>query len=308
MSDPVVETNRLTRYFGQRAAVRDLTMAIPRGSVFGFLGRNGSGKSTTLRILLGLLEPTRGSAKLLGHDCTALPPGVRGRIGYMAEGHPVYGWMRVDECGEFQSRFFPTWNERIFRSVTGHFGLRGGAHAKDLSRGERAGLCLALTLAPEPELLVLDEPALGLDPIARRSLLESMIYVTRNQERTILFSSHLLSDVERVADHIAILDDGVLRAQCSLSVFQQRVKRYLLRYDRQPPVLPEIPGLLRALRTDSELRLTVVNMNGDANGVLGNLGAASIEELPISLEEAFIDYLDDREEKSFFLSDIKDTP
>ena len=100
--------------------------------------------------------------------------------------------MRVDECSWFQSRFYPSWNKRVFRAVADHFRLSERAKVKDLSRGERAGLCLALTLAPEPELLVLDEPALGLDPVARRSLVESMIYVTRNRDRTILFSSHLL--------------------------------------------------------------------------------------------------------------------
>lgn len=140
--------------------------------------------------------------------------------------------MTVKECAAFQSRFYPNWKPKVFDSIVGHFGLPPDAVVKDLSRGERAGLCLALTLAPDPELLILDDPALGLDPVARRSLLESMIYLTRRSDRTILFSSHLLADVERVADFIAILDQSVLRASCSLDTFRDRVRQWVLYFPR----------------------------------------------------------------------------
>ena len=173
---PVIRTQGLTRYFGARPAVYELNLEVPRGGVFALLGRNGSGKTTTIRMLLGLLAPTRGGGTILGYDIRALPPEARARIGYLTEEHQLYGWMSVRECGEFQSRFYPTWNEKIFRGIIGHFGLRPTARVKSLSRGERAGLCLALTLAPEPELLILDDPAMGLDPVARRSLIESMVY------------------------------------------------------------------------------------------------------------------------------------
>ncbi|MGO9585419.1 MAG: ABC transporter ATP-binding protein, partial [Limisphaerales bacterium] len=188
----VIRTRGLTRYFGARPAVYDLNLEVPRGCVFAFLGRNGSGKTTTIRMLLGLLEPTRGEGNILGHDIRSLPPEARARIGYLTEEHQLYGWMSVKECGEFQSQFYPRWNEKVFRGVIGHFSLKPTARVKDLSRGERAGLCLGLTLAPEPELLILDDPALGLDPVAHRSLIESMIYLTRRSDRTIFFSSHQL--------------------------------------------------------------------------------------------------------------------
>ena len=173
-----------------------------------------------------------------------------------------------------------------------------------MSRGERAGLCLALTLAPEPELLVLDDPALGLDPVARRSLLESMIYVTRREDRTIFFSSHLLSDVERVADRIAVLDHGVLRANCTVETFRERVRQLLLTFDGPPPPVPKVPGLLHAFRRDDQITLTIVNYDADAERALATLGAKTIEQIPISLEDAFIGYLSDRGEKSFFLDKL----
>ena len=304
----VIRTRGLTRYFGAKPAVYDLSLEVPRGCVFAFLGRNGSGKTTTIRMLLGLLEPTRGEGSILGHDIRALPPEVRARIGYLTEEHQLYGWMSVRECGEFQSRFYPRWNEKIFRGVIGHFNLKPAARMKDLSRGERAGLCLGLTLAPEPELLVLDDPGLGLDPVAHRSLMESMIYLTRRSDRTIFFSSHQLADVERVADCVAILDRSVLRACCPLEKFQASVRQVRLRFSVAPPALPKIPGLLQAIRTKNELRVTCVHYNGEAEKILRALSPVEMEMVPLGLEDAFISYLGERGEKSFILSETEAQP
>ena len=301
---PVIHTRGLTRYFGGRPAVYDLSLEVPRGCVFAFLGRNGSGKTTTIRMLLGLLRPTRGEGSILGYDIQALPPEARARIGYLTEEHQLYGWMTVQETGQFQAGFFSRWNEKVFRGVTGHFGLKSEARVKDLSRGERAGLCLALTLAPDPELLVLDDPALGLDPVARRSLVESMIYLTRRDDRTIFFSSHQLADVERVADYIAVLDHSVLRACCSLETFRNSVKEVRLRFSGTPPALPPIPGLLQAYRSEGELRLICVHYNGSGEQALRKLAPAELELAPITLEDAFISYLSERGEKSFILSEM----
>ena len=302
----VIETHNLTKYFGARKAVDALTMAVPRGSVFAFLGRNGSGKTTTIRMLLGLTEPTRGSSRILGHDSQSLPPEVRARIGYMSESHSLYDSLTVRQNGEYQSRFYPRWNERIFQAVIGHFRLDPRTKAGQLSRGERAGLALAITLAPEPELLVLDDPAIGLDPVARRSLLESMIYVTRGSNRTIFFSSHLLEDVERVADHLAILDHSVLRACCPVETFRSHVKQFLLRYAANaapPSTVPALPGLLHARRSLGELRLTIASTGKTTHEALRSLGAVSIEETPVAFDDALIGYLGDRGEQGFFLED-----
>jgi ABC-2 type transport system ATP-binding protein len=305
---PVIRTRGLTRYFGAQPAVYELNLEVPRGGVFALLGRNGSGKTTAIRMLLGLLEPTRGDGTILGYDIRALPPEARARIGYLTEEHQLYGWMSVRESGEFQSRFYPAWNEKIFRAIIGHFGLRPAAQVKSLSRGERAGLCLALTLAPEPELLILDDPAVGLDPVARRSLIESMIYLTRRSDRTIFFSSHQLPDVERVADYIAVLDHAVLRAACPLETFRNSVRQVRLRFPGTPPPLPKIPGLLQAVRSEGELRVTCVHFNGATETALRGLAPAQMEPVPLSLEEAFISYLGDRGEKSFILSETEAQP
>jgi ABC-2 type transport system ATP-binding protein len=299
---PVIDLKRLTKYYGKRLIVQDLTLAVPRGCIYGFLGRNGMGKTTTIRIFLGLEDATRGGGRVFGEESAALRPETRARIGYLPEGHHVYGWMTVKECGQFQARYYPKWNQDIFEAVLTHFRLTSGMKAGNLSRGQRAGLCLALTLAPEPELLVLDDPALGLDPVARRSLLQSMLYVTRRADRTIFFSSHLLSDVERVADRIAVLDGGVLRADCTVDAFRQNLRHFVLKFRETPPAAPDLPGLLQSFRTDRELTVTVANATPDLEARLAALQPESIEPVAMTLEDAFISYVGERGEKTFFMN------
>ncbi|MGC1479526.1 MAG: ABC transporter ATP-binding protein [Chthoniobacterales bacterium] len=301
----VIEIDRLTKYFGQREIVRDLSLSVEPGTIYGFLGRNGMGKTTTIRVLLGFEEPTRGSTRVLGEDSRHLRPETRARIGYLPEGHHVYGWMTVAECGKFQSSFYKSWNPDIFEAVISHFRLSPKTKAGHLSRGQRAGLCLALTLAPEPELLILDDPALGLDPVARRSLLQSMLYVTRGPNRTILFSSHLLSDVERVADRIAILDGTALRADCTIEHFRSRLRHVVLRFRSLPPPTPDIPGLLESFRTDTELVLTLANPPEDLDARLAALDPESIEPVAMTLEDAFISYVGEHGEKTFFTRELQ---
>jgi ABC-2 type transport system ATP-binding protein len=242
---------------------------------------------------------------ILGYDSTALPPSVRARIGYMAENHPVFGWMRVEQCARFQRSFYAHWNQDIFAAVIDHFSIDPRTKAGHLSHGQRAGLCLAMTLAPEPELLVLDDPDTGLDPVARRALLEAMLYFTRSGDRTIFFSSHLLDDVERVADHIAVLDRSVLRACANVETLRDRVRQFSVRFPGSPPQsLPAIPGLLQIARHDNELALVVANPNKQMHKQLDSLGALAVDEQPISLEDALIAYVGRRGEKSFLLKNL----
>jgi ABC-2 type transport system ATP-binding protein len=174
-----------------------------------------------------------------------------------------------------------------------HFRLQAKMKAGHLSRGQRAGLCLAMTLAPEP------------DPVARRSFLQSMLYVTRQANRTILFSSHLLSDVERVADRIAVLDGGGLRADCTVELFRESLRHYVLKFKTTPPPAPEIPGLLESFRTDSELALTFANATPETEAQLAALHPEFIEPVEMTLEDAFVSYVGERGEKTFFMREVE---
>ena len=304
MVDAVITANGLTKYFGRHCAVDEVSFAVPRGSVTAFLGRNGSGKSTTLRMLLGLLEPTRGSSTILGQDSQAIPPAERARIGYLAENHPVVGWMTVQEASRYQAAFFPKWNQKIFDATVDHFGLQRKAKAGSLSRGQRAGLALALTLAPEPELLVLDDPALGLDPVARRTLLESILYITRTPHRTVLLSSHMLDDIERVADYLLILDRSTLRAACSVEEFRGRIAQYQMTFSTTPPPLPPLSGLLDMLCVNNTLRVTVANPPADLEAQFAALNPLEMERQPVNFVEAVTAYMSDHRNRGFFFEQL----
>ncbi|QDU79791.1 ABC transporter ATP-binding protein YtrB [Polystyrenella longa] len=295
MTEYVLQTDRLTRYFGSKCAVNELSLSVPRGGVFALLGRNGAGKTTAIRMLMGFLQPTRGTATILGTDCSNLTPAIRGRIAYVAEGHFLYKWMTIAQLEQFQKNAALRWNQKLFRAVLDHFALDEKMKAGALSRGQRAGVCLALALAPEPELIILDDPTIGLDPVARRALVEAMLMVTQNRDRTILFSSHQLDDVERVADWIAIMLEGDLRVCCTPDEFRDRLSRWVLKFDDGgPPSLEEIPELVHEMRFPNELHLTLANASPETISKLQTLATRSCEQLPLNLENGVIDYLSDK--------------
>ncbi|MCA9042150.1 MAG: ABC transporter ATP-binding protein [Planctomycetaceae bacterium] len=304
MAEFVLETDRLTRYFGSKCAVNQLSLKVPRGGVFALLGRNGAGKTTAIRMLLGFLEPTRGTAQILGTDCAKLTSEIRGRVAYVAEGHFLYKWMTIAELEQFQKESAPRWNQKLFRAVLDHFALDEKQKAGSLSRGQRAGVCLALALAPEPELIILDDPTIGLDPVARRALVEAMLMVTQDRTRTILFSSHQLDDVERVADWIAIMLNGELRVCCTPDEFRDRLSRWVLKFDDTPPFIDNIPELIHQMRFPNELHLTLANANAETINRLQELATRGCEQISLNLENGVIDYLSDKSRSGSLLQSV----
>lgn len=285
-----IETDKLTRYYNGRCAVDQVTLRIPEGCVYGLLGPNGSGKTTTIKMMLGLLKPTRGTARLLGHDSTRLPPKLRDRIGYVAEGHELYRSATIRDLAEFQSAFFSRWNGRSFKQMLDHFRLLPKQRIRQLSNGQRAQVSLALTLACEPDLLIMDDPTLGVDPVIRRRFLESMIQLISQSGRTVLFSSHVLADVERVAQRIGILTFGVFRVDCTLTEFKQKLRRIRVVFDSAVPPLLDLPGLVWLQLTGRECILTIAHYDGTHETALRQRGARVIEPLESTLEDLFIDY------------------
>lgn len=282
--------DRLTQYYGWHKALDTLSLTVPRGEIVALLGRNGAGKTTAIKCLLGFLEPTRGTASILGHDARALPPSVRNRIGYVAEGQELVGWMSVRALVEFQHATFDTYDKDLCFTHLKRLGLPLDRRAGELSRGMRAQLALALAVAQRPEVIVLDDPAMGLDAVVRREFLEVMIDLIQEEGRTLLFTSHILSDVERVCDRVAILDGGVLRVDAPLDTVKDRVRRYRARFAETAPPAPSLPGLVRARRMGRELVLTVVDGNGKVEEACTKLGATEVENERLSLEDLFVDY------------------
>jgi len=292
MNEIVLETVGLTKYYGQRLAVDHLDLQIPRGCVCGFVGRNGAGKTTAIKLMLGFLKPTAGSSRLLGCDSQNLTPAIRQRIGYAAEGHHLFRDATINNLAGFHSAFFPgQWDGKLFWDMIEYFGLSKKQKIKHLSNGQRAQVSLALTLAPNPELLIMDDPTLGLDAAIRRQFLEGMIELIMRQGRTILFSSHILGDIERVADKIVVIDKGVIRADCSLEQFRTAVKKVRFVFGQASPEIVDIEGLLHLRRNDKELELVLV---GTANEKIAewakSAGAEDYKILKQNLEDQFIEY------------------
>jgi len=302
MNTTVIETKNLTKYYGKRLALDHLSIKIPRGSICGFLGRNGAGKTTAIKLMLGLLSPTAGSSHLLSCDSQALTPGIRARVGYVTEGHRLFRWMTIKGLEKFQRPFFPyQWNSDFFAEMIDYFGLSRKQKIKHLSNGQRAQVSLALTLAPNPELLIMDDPTLGVDAAIRRQFLEGMIQLIMKQGRTVLFSSHILGDVERVCDRILVLDGGMLRADCSLEQFRQSIKKVKLAFAGMPPQDIDIPGLLHQRQNGKELELVLVGNSDEQISQWAETHQVSqYDTAPLNLEDQFIEFTAPEQPKQLF--------
>jgi len=207
-AEPVIAVSDLTRRFGARAALSSVNLVIPRGGVYGLVGANGAGKTTLIRHILGLLRAEEGSVRVFGRDPVKDPPGVLSRIGYLSEENDLPGWMRVGELMRYSRAFYPGWDDAYAGELRTMFGLDPIAKVKTLSKGQKARVGLLIALAYRPELLVLDEPSSGLDPIVRRDILGAVLRTIAGEGRTVLFSSHLLEEVEQVADHVTMIRQG----------------------------------------------------------------------------------------------------
>ncbi|HJQ37029.1 MAG TPA: ABC transporter ATP-binding protein [Thermoanaerobaculia bacterium] len=205
---PVIDVNQLSRRFDTKTALDDVTLSVPRGAVYGLVGANGAGKTTLIKHILGLLRAQGGSVRVFGLDPVADPVGVLSRIGYLSEENDLPGWMRLDELIRYSRAFRPSWDDDYAEELRQSFALDPAAKIKNLSKGQKARVGILIALAYRPDLLVLDEPSSGLDPIVRRDILGAIIRTVADEGRTVLFSSHLLEEVEQVADYVTMINKG----------------------------------------------------------------------------------------------------
>ncbi len=208
MHESVIAVSELSRRFGATTALSSVSLSLPRGAVYGLVGANGAGKTTLIKHILGLLRAESGSVRVFGADPVADPVGVLSRIGYLSEENDLPGWMRIEELIRYQRAFYPRWDGAYAEELRQAFALDPTAKIKTLSKGQKARVGLLIALAYRPELLVLDEPSSGLDPIVRRDILGAVIRTIADEGRTVLFSSHLLEEVEQVADHVTMISEG----------------------------------------------------------------------------------------------------
>ncbi len=289
--DYAIETRALTKRFRKLTAVDGVDLRVPWGSVYGFLGRNGAGKTTTTLMLLGLLRPTSGEATVLGHSAKTDPVKIRAEVGYVPEKQIMYDWMTVEETLWFTSRFYKTWNAELAGELVDRFKLDPKRRIKHLSRGMVAELCLILALAPEPQLLILDDPTSGMDPVVRREFLENVVDLVRDRKRTVFFSSHILADIERVADWVGILKDGSMLIQSEVDALKLRMRKVVARFKADPPRRLDM-GEPTSVKVDgSTLTATFSQYEENIPEKMKSLGATAVEVIDLSLEDIFVEYL-----------------
>ncbi len=286
--DVVVETRNLTRRFGTLTALDDVSLSVPRGSVFGLVGVNAAGKTTLLRHVLGLLRAEAGSVRVFGLDPVADPVRVLSRIGYLAEENDLPDWMRVGELLRYTQAFYPAWDATYAEELRSSFELDPAAKVKHLSKGQRARTGLLLALAHRPEILVLDEPSSGLDPIVRRDILGAIIRTISEEGRTVLFSSHLLGEVERVSDHVAMIHEGRIVICGSLDQIQASYHRLTIRFDEPRSEPPSIPGVLGWKGGGHEWTVISNGQLEEFRQSVSGAGGRIVEEKVPSLDEIFV--------------------
>lgn len=286
-----IETRDLSHRYGKFWAVDHLNLQVPKGSVFGFLGLNGAGKSTTIRMLMGLLSPDSGSATVLGLDPVRDDIAIKRRVGYVPDTPSFYEWMTVQETLAFAAHYRKgEWDDARAQHLLQVFDLPIAQRVGTLSKGQRAKVALTLALAFNPELLLLDEPTLGLDPVARRQFVEGLLAEFMEGDRTVLISSHLIHEISGIVDHVAILKAGQqIRAQ-RVDDLLSKLKRIRLTYEDAAPTDLTAPNLVRSQVDGREAILVVDQFDPDiTRQQMETLGAATVAVENLSLEEAFVE-------------------
>ncbi|HEY8748013.1 MAG TPA: ABC transporter ATP-binding protein [Tepidisphaeraceae bacterium] len=293
MSNAVIEMNNVVKNFGRKRVLNGENLSVQQGETFAYLGRNGAGKTTSIKMLLGLLKPDSGTVRVLGLDPAVSPLEVRRRVGYVAEDQAMFGWMRVQQIISFVAPFYPTWDQKWAAELTSRFELPLKTKIKHLSKGQGVRLALLLALAHRPELVILDDPTLGLDPIMRKEFLRDLVGYLQGEKVTVFFSSHLLYEVEPVADVVAILDHGRIVRQDSTENLRERVKRFILSASAENAA-SKLPGLLDINRSGRQISIVVE----DAQPAIAALQREQIpfDEIALNLDEIFEAYVIGRKE------------
>jgi len=288
VSDPVIDVSELTRRFGATTALDSVSLSLPRGAVYGLVGANGAGKTTLIKHLLGLLRAERGSVRVFGLDPVADPVGVLSRTGYLSEENDLPGWMRVDELVHYSRAFYPAWDDAYAEELRQAFALHPTAKINDLSRGQKARAGLLVALAHRPELLLLDEPSSGLDPVVRRDILEAILRTIAHEGRTVLFSSHLLEEVERVADHVTMISHGRIALSAPLDDIRESHRHVTVRLAEPRPQPPGVAGVLRWEGGGKEWTAVYCGDSGELETAVAAWGARIVSSRVPSLDEIFV--------------------
>lgn len=292
MNSAIIETHDLKKQFDQKPVLTGINLSIEAGQVVGLLGTNGSGKTTLLKCLLGLLRPTSGTSDVFGETSWDLSASAKSRLGYVSQEFALLPWMNVRTMTEYTGAFYENWDQPYVDVLLKEWNLDEKARVATLSVGQRQKLAVIIALGHHPELLILDEPVASLDPIARRQFLKSLIEFTEHEDNTILFSTHITSDLERVASHVVFLEEGTVGFNEELDELKDRVKRVRISGVQNLREKLNIPGTIRAEYHETHALLTVKEYQSRPWASLAAELSATITVEDLNLEEIFLELSD----------------
>ncbi|MCA9080651.1 MAG: ABC transporter ATP-binding protein [Planctomycetaceae bacterium] len=287
-SNIVLRTERLHKSFENQEVLQGINLEIPQGQIVGLLGANGSGKTTLIKCLLGLLKPSAGKSELLGEPSWDLSVKAKDRLGYVPQEPALLPWMPVQSHANYVGAFYEHWSrDRVSRWLK-VWDVDPKKQVGKLSVGQRQKLATILALGHDPELLILDEPVASLDPAARRQFMQSLIELAEDERHTVLFSTHIMSDVERVASHVAIMHGGEIAYYGELDQLKDRIKRVRLTRDEDFPATTECPLAIHS-RVEGRHLLLSVDRDRLSYDELAERYSAKLEVIDLNLEEIFLD-------------------
>ncbi|TWU38606.1 ABC transporter ATP-binding protein [Novipirellula artificiosorum] len=287
--DVRIEISKLCKSFAKHPVLQDVDWCIPSGTVVGLLGTNGSGKTTLIQCLLGLLKADSGRVTIDDEDAWDLSANTKARIGYVDQRPQFYPWMNGADLLKYVGAMYPHWNDALCAELAKQWIVPLSKPFGKLSPGEQQKVAILTALGNEPDLLILDEPVSSLDPLARRAFLKSLLEIARNESRTIVFSTHITSDVERVASHVAFLHEGKIQWFDELDVTKERIRRLRFRSNQDFPTTLSIPGALH-VQVDGSMAVAAVagTEKADIDAVCARYDA-SVEVEELNLEEIFLE-------------------
>ena len=289
MGEIVIDIAGLKKSFGKNAVLEGVDLRVPRGAIVGLMGMNGSGKSTLIKCLLGLLDADGGQSRVFGAASADLSPDVKSRLGYVPQVVYLYAWMKVRHVIAYTSTFYSDWDDAWTSELAARWRVPLDQRVQSLSTGQLQMLAIVLAVGHRPELLVLDEPVASLDPIARRDFLKALLEMAAEGTRTALFSTHISSDLERVATHVAVLRDGVIAHFSELDELKDRVKRLRLRTCGVFPAGFEVPGSMRTIVEGDRALVAVADVTPELLDELRDRWHAEVQVEDLNLEEIFME-------------------
>ncbi len=289
MNSATVEASNLRKAFGQKQVLQDMSFGVSPGDVVGVLGKNGAGKTTLLELMLGFTAPTAGAIRVFGHESHRLPGAIKARVGFVPQQDELLDQLTVADQLRVIASFYSHWDSALIDRLCGEWGVNVNARIKSMSVGERQKLSILLAFGHKPDLLILDEPVASLDPIARRQFLEQLLTISTDGQRAIVFSSHIVSDIERLANRIWILKDGKLDWQGDLDSLKESIVRLHIRGGGAELPQFRIPGVLNVRRDGAFATAVVRDWTTEAQDELEKSAKVKVEVETLGLEEIFVE-------------------